>query len=247
MLQGNTFNQSMTVRDLIADQVLYNLALCYDYYYSDTDFNGIPSFVRISTGTAQTQRTATGSLGAKATTKISGGELDPSIGATLQNQDNWGLIPVADIGELQRLHDLYSTQFKTVSQAEWDKKYPKIIPVDASNKPLLTYKARLNPTNAAEVLMTADSTQATFTATVPGGAPALTLRDIPGADGHPWFTFNQCDKGNKAIFAGTFNHHKIWILDKENFFQFAILTLGTNSVGTSAATPLHISNGFLVQ
>jgi hypothetical protein len=245
-LEGNTFYQGNTVRDLIADQVLYNLAIYHDYYYSNNDFNGIPSFVRISTGTAQTQRTLMASLGAKVTTKISGGELDPSIGGTIQNQDNWGLIPVADVGELQRLYDLYSTQFKTYSQAEWNQKYPMGILRDASNKPLLDYTARPDPKHAGLVLMTADSTQPTFTAVLPAKSQALSLAGIPGATGQPWFTFEKCRAAN-GIYAGSFNHHKIWILDKEKFFSFAMLTLGTNGAGASSSIPLHISNGFLVQ
>jgi len=34
VLRGNTYYQGVTVRDLIADQVLFNLAIYYDYFCS---------------------------------------------------------------------------------------------------------------------------------------------------------------------------------------------------------------------
>ena len=255
-LRNNTLIQGTTVGDLLADQVLFNLILFHDYYTkTNSEFSGIPSFVKIATGTAQSQHGYTATVAGKVPTIIENAEEDPSIAGTFQNQDSWGLVPITEPSELQRLFNLYSTQFTPYKNEDINRLFPVAPAMDAQGRPLVAYTPRTNADGS--IIMTPDNTNPTFTARVIQPKP-ITTNDIPGCGTNSqWFTF---DPDVAASHPGAilvrkclteFRYEKLWILDRAQFFKFTMMALGgTNTMisgGRGPAVPLHISNGFLLQ
>jgi hypothetical protein len=98
--------------------------------------------------------------------------------------------------------------------------------------------------------------QPQFTANFTPSAPK-TFEKIPGAFGpdniphNQWFVIepDKPSRNRPAYEAGTYLGRKIWITDREKFFEFAVLALGGTN-GTSTLTPVPILqqfNGGIIQ
>ena len=219
-LRHSTLNQSKTVGDFIADQVLYNLVLS-QRHYSDESANGIPSFIKLQTGQATVQQTINGQLGLKF--PLSGGdELDPQVTAGHQSTGQWGFAPVVDPTEITRLYYLYKSLFVKLSPADLKFVFPNgTEPLGPDGRPALHYEPKLKK-DSREVEM--QNNQPVYTASFPQ-PHAPQVSDIPGALGNTcdqWFTFKRpCCKAMHANYLGT----DVWVVDKEKFFKFAVCTL----------------------
>ena len=136
-LRYNTSNQSKTVSDLLADEILYNLALYNDYYNSNR-VNGIPSFVTLSSGMAAVQQNLGGSVSiAVAPTGDTG---TPGMTASHQTTDNWGFTPVVDPGQINRLFCIYRAEFRLISTNDLAVIFPPSQPLlDSTGRPALDY------------------------------------------------------------------------------------------------------------
>jgi hypothetical protein len=250
-LRKNTFNQSKTVADFIADQVLYNLVMYEKYFVDKTNFNGIPSFVKLQTGQAQVQQSINGQLALKLPMK-GGDEIDPQLSGTHQTQDNWAFAPVVDPVELNRLYHLYRSQFKKTTTNDLAQIFPyATVPLGSDGRPILSYKPIPDPTNANQVYMISNQPQFTATFTNP---PTLRVSDVPGAiaeDGratNTWFSFSSPTVGDSTVAGwvrtGPYLGKSIWITDRENFFRFTVLVFGqTNNL---ASAPYAIQNGLFL-
>jgi hypothetical protein len=252
-LRRNAFNQSKTVADFLADQVLYNLAMYERYYHEGTNFNGIPSFIKLQTGQAQVQQSVNGQLALKLPLK-GGDEIDPQISGTHQTQDNWAFAPVVEPAELNRLYHLYRVLFNPAHDNEFAQIFPNAnTQLGPDGKPLLKYSPIL--TNGNEVVMISNQPQ--FTATFVKPTPPKPS-DVPGAKDdngnvlNGWFSFAspklQVPAATTWIHTGPYLGRDIWITNKENFFKFALLVLGpTNSLGSQfLSAPYSIQNGLLL-
>jgi len=139
-LRHNTANQSKTLSDLLADQVLYNLAL-YKDFYDNKRVNGIPSFVKINTGMASVMQSINGSAAIKLT---STDEEDPTLQLAHATTDNWSFSPVTSPDEINRLFCLYEVEFNSVAIEDLPPIlaaiYPPTSNLDSTGKPILDYK-----------------------------------------------------------------------------------------------------------
>jgi hypothetical protein len=256
-LRQNTYHQSKTVGDFLANQVLYNLAY-YKDYYEKNNVNGLPSFVKLTTGQAQVQEAINAQVGIKI--PIEGGdEVDPQISGNHQTQDNWTFVPVVDPNEISRLYYLYRAEFKHITDADVLKVFPK--PPDSLDKqgrPIPDYTLKTYTyTNATGVFVGVVMTnnQPVYDANPPKQPKNPQLADIPGAidtksnkiDG--WFSFTRPTNNVKSFYAGYYLHTGIWITNSENFFKFTLLTLGgtNNSTTTkSSSTMLLLNNNGII-
>jgi hypothetical protein len=250
VLRNNALSQSKTVGDFLTDQVLYNLAL-YKDYNDCKSANGLPSFIQLSSGGSQVQQSISGQLGLKIVTGI--GEEDPQVSGTHQSQDNWSFTPVVDPNQIQRLHYLYLAEFKNITKNELNIIFPPTpTPLDQQGRPYLSYTPL---TNADGTVVMSNGVPQFMARPITNQPPSISM--IPGAilanggvnDG--WFTIDTEPTNSFEHFnMGSYNHHTIWITNKENFFKFALLILGgTNVMATSSqSTPLlQIQNGLLLR
>jgi hypothetical protein len=251
-LRQNTYSQTKTVSDFLADQVLYNLALSERFWNGNDRFNGIPSFVQLQTGQAQVQQSINGQLAFKF--PFNGGdEIDPQISGNHQAQNNWAFQPVTDPNQLNRLFYLYKAEFTNVASSDLTKIFPNPPGTGPDGKPILKYKPVL--TNGNQVIIINNNPQ--FTATYETPTPH-NAQEIPGAinaagtTNNPWFSFyppsgKQCNNWFKT---GPYLGKTIWITDKENFFNFAMLAFSTTNIVSSASSasmaPYTIQNGLFV-
>src|ERR1039458_8358987 len=238
-LRRSTFNQSKTVSDFLADQVLYNLALYKDYYDGDR-VNGLPSFVKLATGQSQVQQ----AINAQMALKIADAgtvEKDPQLTGNHQTQDNWSFIPVVDPNEISRLYWLYRAEFNAVDDAALAKIFPPSPPaLDQQGRPYLDYTPETY-TNGFVILT---NNQPVFKAK-PKRPIKPTIADIPGAVLNDrgdvnggWFSFSQPANAPLSARMGPYLNHYIWITNRENFFKFALLALGgTNSTAALKSSP----------
>jgi hypothetical protein len=257
-LKQNTLYQSRTVGDLLAEQVIYNLEVYHEYfYYRKNNFNSLPSFVKVASGTAQTQRTVTGSFAASIPAPTSSSTLTPTIGATAQTQDSWGLLPVVDLVTIKRLHNLYETLFTYVPETNFANLFPRQpLQVDASGHPFLHYEPQ---TNKDGTVKTSKDGLPQYVITVKLN-PQLTKAKVPGAlnknmcKNKQWFTFDSCvaAKCPDATRVRYLNYPDVWILNADDFYKFALLTLGDDDPsGQQGAVPLQMSgatiqSGFVI-
>ena len=248
-LRRNAFNQSKTVGDFLADQALYNLALYKDYYEA-SNFNGLPSFVKLATGQAQVQQSISGQVGVKI--PIAGGdEVDPQIMGNHQTQDNWSFIPVVDPGEISRLYYLYRAEFKPISEADLMKVFPSPPSLDQQGRPFLDYTPRTNKESGNVEMI---SNQPVFDAK-PKIPNRPKLSDIPGAIiddqkhvTNGWFSFTQPSNTVSCHRVGPYLNKYIWITNGENFFKFTLLTLGeTNASVTKSSSPVLLFNNGVIR
>jgi len=240
-LRNSTFNQSKTVNDLLADQVLYNLAL-YKGYYQGTNFNGLPAFVTLASGQAQIQDSVTPTFSAALTTHASTGNptYTPQIAGTHQVQDNWSFTPIVDPSVLFRLYWLYKVEFKPIGEAGLTNIFPPIPDLDQWGRPNLKYVAKAGPDGRVQ---TDANHQPLFDIFVKEPVKHK-LDEIPGSINEDlstnwsWFSFSPPCAGEKWDFAGTFLKMPIWITSRSNFVKFALLTMG----GTNAPSTTPISS-----
>jgi hypothetical protein len=249
-LRRNAFNQSKTVGEFLADQVLFNLALFEKHFNDPSQFNGIPSFIKLSTGQAQVQQSVNGQLALKFPLK-GGDEIDPQISANHLTQDNWTFVPVVEPVELRRLYYLYHSVFQPASEADLAAIFPPAPNVGPDGRPVLTYEPVIK-NGVVEMI----NNQPQFTAKLPA-VPKHTVAEIPGAlgkDGQSkssWFSFTPPPKGTTNwVRTGPYLGRDIWITSKENFFQFALLTLGSTNSTPGAVhfsmPPYSLQNGLFL-
>jgi len=251
-LRRNAFNQSKTVSDLLADQILYNLALYKDYYESDR-INGLPSFVKLSSGQAAVQQSLNGQMGLKIM-DVGTVEKDPQLTGNHQTTDNWTFTPVTDPNEINRLYCLYRAEFRKATSNELTVIFPApSAQLDQQGRPYLDYTPVLN-TNDGTVLIT--NNQPVFTAKPKAVPSAPTIFDIPGSITNDttkevnegWASFSEPANATPSSRMGPYLNHYIWITNRTNFFKFALLALGgTNvSANTKSSQPLFLINGGVI-
>lgn len=249
-LRHSTANQAKTLSDLLADQVLYNLALYKDYYEGNR-VNGLPSFVKLASGQSQVQQSINGQVGIKIPPN-SGTEVDPQISGGHQTSDNWGFTPVIDPNEMNRLFCLYRAEFKEIGTNELSAIFPSPAPpLDQQGRPFLDYHP-VTVTNDNQISVLITNNQPVFTATLKASPPPPQLNSIPGAiidekgdRNAGWFSFTQPENSTTATRMGPYLSHYIWITNRDSFFKFALLALGQTNVTTGPL--LQIQNGLLLR
>ena len=255
-LQHSALNQSRTVSDVLAEQVLYNLAVAKNFNEGKT-YNGIPSFVTLVSGQSQIQDSITPQLGIAFPVHGGGNQYNPQVSGAHQTQDNWAFAPVVDPSVLNRLYWLYRAEVTNISEKDIDNNiFPAQQDLDPSGRPQLQYEAVPDPNNPGKILMT--NNQPVFTAK-PKEKKPRDVKSIPGAwldnTGNKinkgWFTFASPTTQNpKPLPVGPYQGRTFWVTNYDNFMQFALLALGgTNGSSTLIPPPsfLMLQNGFLIQ
>jgi hypothetical protein len=246
-LHENTKHQAMTVQDILADEILYNLAVAKDFNENKT-FNGIPSFVTLVSGNAQIQDSITPQFSTVIPTHggANGTTFTPQISGVHQTQDSWLFSPVVDPTVLNRLFWLYRSQFTNIStKILTTTLFPPQPDLDQLGRPNLSYQPVLIA-GTTNVQMNS-SNSPIFTASVKPSVPKDTT--IPGAliidarskttiRTNGWWSFEEPNSSQTNWFEakGTYRGKRIWITNSENFFNFAILALGGTN-GSSGLTP----------
>jgi hypothetical protein len=253
-LRYNTSNQAETTSDVLAQQVLYNLAVAKNFAddnpHDDRNFNGIPAFVTLVSGQASIQDSATPQISAAFPFHTwTGNQIGGQIQGVHQVTDNWSFAPVVDPNVLKRLYNLYRSQFTFIKQDSVDNIFLAPPQLDQSGRPMLHYEPRPGPGGTVELT----NNQPVFDV-FPIKRELKTVAAIPGAwqnsDGkvtEPWFKIDP-DHPDKCkwFWAGKYRGRKIWITDREKFVQFAWLALGgTNGAPSLAPRFMLFQNGFL--
>jgi hypothetical protein len=239
--------------DLLAKQVLYNLALAKNFY-EGTNYNGIPSFVTLASGQAQVQDSVTPQLNMPIFLHGKGNEFIPQVSGTHQVQDNWSFTPVVDPGILNRLYWLYRSQFTYVRQdIVTNVLFPTQPDLDQWGRPNLNYVPKLDTNGVVQMT----NNEPMFIAAPKPTAPTRSIGEIPGAWEDPkgtvtngWFLIptNKLQEATARQFpswfrVGTYLDRTIYITNRENFVKFAMLALGgTNGAPTLVPRPFLLLN-----
>lgn len=240
-LRQTTNNQSETVSDVLANEVLYNLALAKNFY-DGKSYNGIPSFVTLASGQAQVQESVGSQLGMSIPIHGGGTSFGPQISGNHQAQGNWSFVPVIDPNVLNRLYWLYRAEFTDVPpNIVTNVLFPSQDDLDPQGRPNLVYTPKLEPNG--NVAMT--NNQPVFIARPKQERKARSITEIPGAGKNEcgiitngWFAIDPKATEIKSTWkkAPNYLRRSIYITNRENFVSFAVLALGGTN-GSSTLTP----------